>query len=119
MGLRAEHAANLGQETDGGGVLGGTFGISTEFILFARRGSLKAKTRVKGTWFPWKREYVNGAPAHSRKPAAFMEMVESVSPGPRLEMFARRRREGWSAWGNEVVSDVVIRTAQTGLLHGS
>ena len=91
-----------------GGGLGGTFGISTEYILFARRGSLAAKQRVKGTWFPWKREYVNGAPAHSRKPAAFMEMVEAVSPGPHLELFARRRRPGWSVWGNEVEPDISL-----------
>lgn len=93
-----------------GGGLGGTYGISTEYILFARRGSLKAKQRIKGTWFPWKREYVNGAPAHSRKPSAFMEMVETVTPGPYLELFARRRREGWSAWGNEVASDIIIES---------
>jgi N6-adenosine-specific RNA methylase IME4 len=93
-----------------GGGLGGTYGISTEHCLFARRGSLKAKMRITGTWFPWKREYVNGAPAHSRKPAAFMEMVEAVSPGPYLELFARRKREGWSVWGNEVTSDISLDT---------
>jgi N6-adenosine-specific RNA methylase IME4 len=29
-------------------------------------------------------------------------MVEAVSPGPRLELFARRARPGWTVWGNEV-----------------
>lgn len=91
-----------------GGGLGGTFGISTEHILFARRGKLKAKTRVTGTWFPWKREYVNGAPSHSRKPSDFMHMVEQVSPGPHLELFARYPRPGWAVWGNEVTSDITL-----------
>jgi N6-adenosine-specific RNA methylase IME4 len=35
-------------------------------------------------------------------------MVEEVSPGPYLEMFARDKREGWHAWGNEIESDVEI-----------
>ena len=38
---------------------------------------------------------------HSRKPDLFYEIVERVSPEPRLEMFARRRRYGWDVWGNE------------------
>ena len=39
--------------------------------------------------------------AHSAKPEAFLDIVESVSPGPRVEMFARRARLGWDTWGNE------------------
>ena len=86
-----------------GGGLGGTFGISTEFCLFCRRGNLPAKTRITGTWWTWKRPYDNrGKPHHSAKPEAFQDMVESVSPGPYLELFARRHRLGWTAWGNEV-----------------
>lgn len=38
---------------------------------------------------------------HSEKPDRFYEIVEQVSPEPRLEMFARRRRVGWDVWGNE------------------
>lgn len=29
-------------------------------------------------------------------------MIETVSDGPRLELFARRARPGWTVWGNEV-----------------
>lgn len=83
-----------------GGGLGGTFGISTEYFLYARRGRPK-DTRITGTWFNWKRRYVNGKPAHSSKPDAFYDLVEHVSPGPYLEMFARRSRLGWSCWGDE------------------
>ena len=39
---------------------------------------------------------------HSRKPEAFYELVESLCPAPRLEMFARQRRPGWTSWGLEV-----------------
>lgn len=38
---------------------------------------------------------------HSAKPELFYDLVERVSPGPHLEMFARRNRLGWSTWGNE------------------
>ena len=94
-------------KTPFGSGLGGAYGVSTEYMLFCRRGKLPAKTRVTGTWFNWKRPYNEaGKPQHSAKPPAFQEMVESVSPGPYLELFARRNRHGWSSWGNEVVNDV-------------
>jgi N6-adenosine-specific RNA methylase IME4 len=82
--------------------LGGAFTITTEFCLFCRRGSLKPKERLDSTWFNWRRPYnENGAPSHSQKPEAFIDLVERVSPGPYLEMFARRQRLGWGTWGNE------------------
>lgn len=40
--------------------------------------------------------------AHSEKPEAFYELVERLCPGSRLELFARRPRDGWAAWGSEV-----------------
>jgi N6-adenosine-specific RNA methylase IME4 len=76
--------------------LGGTFCNTAEFCLFARRGTLNAKCRVDRTWWQWKRG------RHSAKPEAFQDMVETVSPGPYLELFARRLRLGWTVWGNEV-----------------
>jgi N6-adenosine-specific RNA methylase IME4 len=83
-----------------GGGLGGTFGITTEYFLYARRGKPQDH-RVTGTWFNWKRRYVNGKPSHSTKPDAFYDLVEQVSPGPYLELFARRARLGWNYWGDE------------------
>jgi len=41
---------------------------------------------------------------HSEKPARAYEIIEAVSPGPRLEMFARQARPGWDVWGNEAPS---------------
>ena len=85
-----------------GAGLGGAYGISTEFVLFARRGRLSAESRVGRTWFTWKRPYdQRGKPQHSSKPRGFYEMVEQVSPGPYLEMFARVKRPGWDGWGDE------------------
>jgi len=49
---------------------------------------------------------------HSAKPACVYSDIERMSPGPRLEMFARARREGWAAWGNEVESDINVPTQE-------
>lgn len=96
-------------KTPKGNGLGGTYGISTEFCLFCRRGRLSTLRDIPTTWFNWKRPYdERGKPKHSAKPPEFYAMVDQVSPGPYLEMFARERRLGWDAWGNEVKSDVEI-----------
>jgi len=39
--------------------------------------------------------------AHSEKPAAFYDLVERVSPGPYLDVFARAQRFNWDTFGNE------------------
>jgi N6-adenosine-specific RNA methylase IME4 len=82
--------------------LGGTFATATEYVLFARRGTLPAKRRLDRNWWEWKRG------EHSRKPDAFLDLVESVSPGPYLELFARRQRLGWDTWGNEALEHVTM-----------
>lgn len=87
---------------------GGTFNPTTEFILFCRRGSLKAHRRWPSTWFLLKRPYIDGKPAHSAKPDGFQDIVEQVSPGPYLELFARRQRLGWDTWGDEALCHVEL-----------
>lgn len=39
---------------------------------------------------------------HSRKPDEAVRVFEMTSPWPRLEIFAREPRDGWTVWGNEV-----------------
>lgn len=39
---------------------------------------------------------------HSEKPDAFFDLVEHLCPGSKLELFARRPREGWAVFGDEV-----------------
>lgn len=38
---------------------------------------------------------------HSRKPDETFARIEALYAGPYLEMFARERRPGWEAWGNQ------------------
>lgn len=53
----------------------------------------KETSRVDTTWWTWSRG------PHSVKPPAFLDVVESVSPGPYVELFARAPRLGWDSWG--------------------
>lgn len=46
---------------------------------------------------------------------AFIDMVEQVSLGPYLEMFARRNRLGWHTWGNECLNHIELDTPSTTL----
>jgi N6-adenosine-specific RNA methylase IME4 len=75
--------------------VGKWFRSATEHVLFAVRGHLPTQRRDVINWF----EAPRGK--HSEKPDCFFSIVEATSPGPFLEMFARRRRAGWSSWGNE------------------
>lgn len=88
--------------------MGGTYKVSTEFLVFATRGKLKAQKGINGTWFDVKRKYVNGYPCHSKKPDFFRDMIASVSDGTKLELFAREKHEGWDTWGNELQNDIEI-----------
>lgn len=75
---------------------GGLFAVTSEFVLYARRGKPQYRTaRVPTSWWVWPRG------GHSVKPEAFMDMVENTVPGPYLELFARRNRFEWDTWGNE------------------
>jgi len=77
---------------------------ATEHIVFATRGKPKRKNIAMPTL------YLHPRTAHSVKPDVFYELVEKVSDGPYLELFARRKRPGWHAWGNEIVSDIDIES---------
>jgi N6-adenosine-specific RNA methylase IME4 len=81
---------------DGRGV-GFYFRNVTELLLFGVRGSMRTlgpARRQVNMIETRKRE-------HSRKPDEQYEIIEACSPGPRLELFARHRRAGWTVWGEE------------------
>ena len=71
---------------------------NTEHVLFAHKGNLPVET--KGLKLSFEAPVVKGT--HSTKPDIFYERVVQASPEPRLEMFARRSREGFTVWGDEV-----------------
>lgn len=75
----------------------------TEHVIFAVRGSLPIEPahRISNV-------FRASRGRHSQKPEIFLDLVETVSPPPRLEMFARRNRLGWDTWGNEALEHVEI-----------
>jgi N6-adenosine-specific RNA methylase IME4 len=48
---------------------------------------------------------------HSEKPDAIRELLERASPGPRLEIFARKLNRGWYAWGHEIAEPLTEQAA--------
>ena len=83
-----------------------------EPVLICRRGSLAFQVKNVGSVQAWpvrfERTGRTVGRVHSGKPEAFLDLVERASPGPYLELFARRRRMGWHVWGNQVDSDVEL-----------
>lgn len=82
---------------DGRGV-GFYFRNVTELVLFGVRGRMRTLApgrRQVNIFETMKRE-------HSHKPNELYPIIESCSPGPYLELFAREKREGWIQWGDEL-----------------
>ncbi len=89
---------------DGRGV-GFYFRNVTELLLFGVKGSMR--TLRPG------RSQVNMIETrkreHSRKPDEQYDLIQSCSPGPYLELFARYPRVGWTVWGDEAPEDKLPR----------
>lgn len=78
---------------------------STEHLLFCTRGRAPVRYRSQPTWI--------SAPVqeHSVKPDEQYAVIERISGGPFLELFARRRppnTQDWFVWGNQIDADISI-----------
>jgi N6-adenosine-specific RNA methylase IME4 len=85
--------------------IGQYFRGSHELCLFGVRGeSMRPdkKDMVPTVFHAPRAKGDDGKEKHSKKPDRIYEIIESTSPGPYLELFARSGREGWDSWGNEV-----------------
>lgn len=75
---------------------------SHELLLFGVRGKLPPQHRGKGIPASvYCSLQLHERTKHSRKPDAIYETVEAVSPSPRVELFARATRPGWTSIGND------------------
>lgn len=74
-----------------------------ETLLFATRGKAPVKFHSQPSWL-----FAPFQPPHSHKPEEVFSVIERMSDGPYLELFARRRQPGWDVWGNEIDSDIII-----------
>jgi N6-adenosine-specific RNA methylase IME4 len=76
--------------------IGNYWRVSHEFLLLGVRGNFAFADHSQMSWVQADRT------VHSRKPAIVRKMIETVSPGPRLELFGRQTCEGWTVWGNQI-----------------
>jgi N6-adenosine-specific RNA methylase IME4 len=70
----------------------------TEVLLFGVKGK---SNRTLPPGRSQENIIVKSKREHSRKPDEQYELIESCSPGPYLEMFARGSRHKWTCWGNQ------------------
>lgn len=80
------------------------FKRKTEFVLYGYKGGITVNQR--GHFIPTL--FTEKLTTHSTKPQILYKLLESNTPEPRLELFARHKREGWDVWGNEVESDIKL-----------
>jgi N6-adenosine-specific RNA methylase IME4 len=70
--------------------------VSTEFLLLGVRGRAPFAEHSIPNW-------ISTRPGrHSEKPEEVRRLIEMVSPGPYLELFARRTAPNWTVWGDEL-----------------
>lgn len=82
--------------------LGQYFRNASEQILFATKGKAPVLFKGQMNWGFMPQQ------DHSHKPEEVYEIIERLSPGPYLELFARQKHPGWNVWGREIKSDVII-----------
>jgi N6-adenosine-specific RNA methylase IME4 len=78
--------------------------VRHEFLLICTRGSFTPQKRKL-------HDSVISIPRtkHSEKPIVFAEIIDEIyHTGHRLEMFARRQRDGWDVFGNEVENSISL-----------
>jgi N6-adenosine-specific RNA methylase IME4 len=87
--------------------LGNYWRVSHEFLVLGVRGGLTFDNHAARSWL----EIDRGT--HSAKPEQVRHLIETVSPGPRLELFGRAAAPGWTVWGNEVERDLFYNNGAT------
>jgi N6-adenosine-specific RNA methylase IME4 len=69
---------------------------STEHCLFGRVGNLQLLQLGR------RLDFAAAVREHSRKPDVFYQLIEAVSPEPRIDYFSREKRPGFDSWGNDI-----------------
>ena len=77
-------------------IFGYYFKGQSEQLLFGVKGKLPPQDRKQTT-------IINGKiRKHSQKPDEIYNVIEKISPAPRLELFARSKRNGWKSIGFDI-----------------
>jgi len=68
-----------------------------EFVVYGRKGKVEFnETKSFFLCNKWDRG------KHSEKPQEFYDLIKRVTAPPRIDIFARKERDGFHVWGNEV-----------------
>lgn len=81
--------------------MGQSIRANAEMCLFGTTKDFKTSEQIKSH----KVHQIVEAPftVHSQKPPEVRDrIVELLGDVPRIELFARRRADGWDAWGDEI-----------------
>ena len=80
----------------------------TEHLLFGKKGKVKSFHSQIHNLQEHKRTH------HSEKPDLFRRLIEECTShlNPKLEMFARKRTEGWESWGNQLEGESQVRLTE-------
>jgi len=81
--------------------LGFWFRGQVEVCLLGIRGAIKPFRLQRANFIQSK------AFRHSEKPEEMRQLIEATGLQPRIELFARKKVEGWDCWGNEVGQEIV------------
>lgn len=87
---------------------------ATEHVIMATKGSPKRPhIEYEGyTLFNWL--YTKKKPKHSEKPDCFYDLIDKIFNGEKIDLFARKKREGWDAWGDEISDSKSIAVDEEG-----
>ena len=86
--------------------IGNYWRVSHEFMLFGLRGKCPFLNRGQMSWL------MHDRTRHSEKPHRVRQIIETVSPAPRLELFGRSKSNGWTVWGNEIQRHELFEDAE-------
>jgi N6-adenosine-specific RNA methylase IME4 len=81
--------------------------VQVEYCLVGIRGEPLKINGYRERWKVVGRTYFAPVGAHSAKPTLFDELIRTLSPAPRLELFARRKKEHFTTWGNQAEEPTV------------
>jgi N6-adenosine-specific RNA methylase IME4 len=93
--------------------IGQYFRGQTEQCLFGVMGNLPYKKTPEGKRVQGRTLVTAPRTDHSKKPPEMRQMIEKVSYGPFLELFAREKTPNWATWGNEIPCDVELKKKET------
>lgn len=78
-------------------------------LVVCRRGDLPfADIYDEPSVQDWKQPYAGRSKIHSAKPDGALDLIERASPGPYVELFARRARFGWDYFGDQSLGTAVL-----------